>query len=535
MIDEAAAEGGELRGSQRRDLVRSGLVVSGAYLASRVLGWIRLAIIAAAVGSVRDLDAFFAAFRIPDLLFQLVAAGALSSALVPIVAALDATGERRRAWRVALTLAALLGTALVALGIVVVVTAPFIVPAITPGFEPRDQATTAELTRIMVAAPLFLALGAVATSVLNAHGRFAATALAPIFYNLAIIGAAVAVAVAPSLGVAGLAVGVVVGAASHLLVQLPALLRIGFDLRIGIDPADPQARRALVLMAPRAVGLGAGQITFVVLVALASTVSAGGVTAYTFAFTLLQIPVGVIGVPLAVVLLPTLARDVAVGSLDRYRRVVDGSLAVLAFVMIGIAAVGAVLAYPVAALLFGWGRAGEATVVATSATFAAFLLGLPAHGLIAVLARAFYARGDTATPAAAAVGAVVVNVLLASLLAGPVGLVGLALAVAAGAWLEAVGLVAVLRRRAGAPTLGALVGVGVRSLVAAVAAILVGLALVDLLGGWSGVPGDRLGLAVEALVVGAIGVGAYLGVAAALRVAALGPLIGGLRSGLGWR
>jgi putative peptidoglycan lipid II flippase len=534
VIDEAVAEGGELRGSQRRDLVRSGLVVSGAYLASRVLGWIRLAVIAAAVGSVRDLDAFLAAFRIPDLLFQLVAAGALSSALVPIVAALDATGERRRAWRVALTLAALLGTALVALGIVVVVTAPFIVPAITPGFEPRDQATTAELTRIMVAAPLFLALGAVATSVLNAHGRFAATALAPIFYNLAIIGAAVAVAVAPSLGVAGLAVGVVVGAASHLLVQLPALLRIGFDLRIGIDPADPQARRALVLMAPRAVGLGAGQITFVVLVALASTVSAGGVTAYTFAFTLLQIPVGVIGVPLAV-LLPTLARDVAVGSLDRYRRVVDGSLAVLAFVMIGIAAVGAVLAYRVAALLFGWGRAGEATVVATSATFAAFLLGLPAHGLIAVLARAFYARGDTATPAAAAVGAVVVNVLLASLLAGPVGLVGLALAVAAGAWLESVGLVAVLRRRAGAPTLGALVGVGVRSLVAAVAAILVGLALVDLLGGWSGVPGDRLGLAVEALVVGAIGVGAYLGVAAALRVAALGPLIGGLRSGLGWR
>ncbi|HWP64027.1 MAG TPA: murein biosynthesis integral membrane protein MurJ [Candidatus Binatia bacterium] len=536
MIDDVAAiEGARQDRATRRDLVRSGVVVSGAYLASRLLGWVRLAVIGAAVGSARDLDAFFAAFRIPDLLFQLVAAGALSSALVPIVAALDARGERRRAWRVALTLAALLATALVVLGIGAVLAAPVLVPLITPGFDADGWARTVELTRIMVAAPLFLALGAVATSVLNAHGRFGAAALAPVAYNLAIIAAAAAVALEPGLGVGVVAIGVVGGATAHLLVQLGSLLRLGFDPRVGIDPRDGEARRALVLMVPRAIGLGAGQITFVVLVALASTVDVGAVAAYTFAFTLLQIPVGVVGVPLAVVLLPSLARDVALGDEARYGRLVEASLGVLVFVMVGLAAVGAALAMPTAFLLFGWGRVAETTLAATGSAFAAFLLGLPAHGAIAVLARALYARGDTATPAAAAVAAVVVNVTLAAALVGPVGLVGLALAIAAGAWLEALGLAVVLQRRTGTLALRPFVRVGLPSLaaggVAAVAAVL----LVTALGGWAlGAP-ERVALVGEAVLVGGVGLAVYVAAAALLRVEAIGPLLVGLRGALRWR
>ncbi len=535
MIDDATTpERGESE-PLGRQLARSSVVVSGAYLASRLLGWVRFAAIGAAVGSVRELDAFFAAFRIPDLLFQLVAAGALSSALVPIVAGLDARGERRRAWRVALTLAALLTGALLLLAAVVLVVAPLAVPIITPGFDPSGQARTAELTRIMVAAPWLLALGAVATSVLNAHGRFGAAAAAPIAYNLAIIAAAGVIALRPEVGVTGLAVGVVVGAASHPLVQLGPLVRLGFDPRVGVDPADPEARRALVLMAPRAVGLGAGQIAFVVLVALASTVDAGAVTAYTFAFTLLQIPVGVIGVPLAIVLLPSLSRDVATGALERYRRLVAGSLELLVFVMVGVAALGVVLALPAAVVLFGWGRIAETTLTATASTFAAFLLGLPAHGAIAVLARAFYARGDTATPAAAAVAAVVVNVTAASLLVGPIGLVGLALAIAGGAWLEAIGLAFILRRRAGTPAFGPLGRVLLGSLAAGLAAAGLAGLLVLALGGWATGPGERLVLVLESLLVGGLGLGGYLAAAAVLRVAAVRPLLGALRGVVGWR
>ncbi|HEY7701007.1 MAG TPA: lipid II flippase MurJ, partial [Candidatus Limnocylindrales bacterium] len=168
-------------------LARAGLIVSGAFLVSRVLGWLRLVVIANAVPDTRELDAFFAAFRIPDLLFQLVAAGALSSALIPVVASVVATDGYARAWRVVSTVANLMLIVLLVLAGIVLVFADRLVPLYTAGFDPVTMARTIELTRIMVLGPIFLALGAVATSVLNTQGRFAAAAIAPIVYNLAII------------------------------------------------------------------------------------------------------------------------------------------------------------------------------------------------------------------------------------------------------------------------------------------------------------------------------------------------------------
>ena len=160
------------------------------------------------------LGVFFAAFRLPDFVFQLVAAGALSSAVIPIVSALVATDETVRAWRVVSTIANLMLAALVVLGLVVFVAAPVIVPAITPGFTQAQWDQTVDLTRIMILSPIFLALGSLVTSVLNAQGRFAASAIAPIVYNLAIIGGALFLA--PTFGLTGLAIGVVAGSLAHL-------------------------------------------------------------------------------------------------------------------------------------------------------------------------------------------------------------------------------------------------------------------------------------------------------------------------------
>ena len=171
-------------------LARAGMIVSGAFLISRVLGWVRLVVVVNAVRDPHELDAFFAAFRIPDLLFQLVAAGAVSSALIPVVASLIASDGRERAWRVVSTVTNLMLTLLLILALFVFVFADRLVPLYTSGFDPATMARTIELTRIMVLSPIFLALGAIATSVLNSEGRFAAAAIAPIVYNLAIIGAA---------------------------------------------------------------------------------------------------------------------------------------------------------------------------------------------------------------------------------------------------------------------------------------------------------------------------------------------------------
>ncbi len=319
---DAHPEGASPRGpvTAAGGLARAGLIVSGAFLMSRVLGWVRLVVFAQQFDAA-ELDPFFAAFRIPDLIFQLVAAGALSSALIPIVASLLERDDEAHAWHVISTVINLMLIALAVLAGLLFVLAPAVVRVIAPGFEGEQLEQTIVLTRIMLLSPIFLSMGAVATSVLNAGGRFAASAIAPSVYNLAIIGAALFLA--PTFGVTGLAVGVVAGSLGHLLVQLQPLRRLGFRYAPTIDPDDPEARRALLLMAPRAFGLGAGQVTFIVVTALASTVALGAVTDFNYAFTILQIPIGIIGVPLGIVLLPSLSRDAAVGREVRVRRAAD--------------------------------------------------------------------------------------------------------------------------------------------------------------------------------------------------------------------
>ena len=469
-----------------RSIAQAGMVVTVAFAASRVLGYLRYVVIAAAEPDPGKLDAFFAAFRIPDLLFQLVAAGALSSALIPVVAGLLATDEEARAWRVVSTVTTLMLGLLATLAAVVLVAAPALVPLITPGFAqyPDRMAQTIDLTRIMVLSPLFLAAGSVLTSVLNARGRFAASAVAPLVYNAAIIlGALLFV---PPMGVTGLAVGVVVGAVGHLLVQVPGIRRLGARIRPGVDLGDPQARRALLLMAPRALGLGATQVVFVVMVSLASTLAEGSIASFTFAFATLQIPFGVIGVPLGVVLLPSLAREAATGDTEAFRRLLVRGLRLLAYVMVAIAALGFVLADDVTHLLFDYNNASDRFLEVTGAALSAFLVGLTAHALIAVLARAFYAHQDTATPVVAAMVAVVVDIVLAVILVGTFGVVGLAAAMALGAWVEATTLAVLLRRRV--PGLGLSEVLRVLALTAIVSALGAAVALAvqqALVGAWT--------------------------------------------------
>jgi putative peptidoglycan lipid II flippase len=507
-----------------RSLARAGLIVSAAFLASRVLGWVRTIVIVRSGGSLTELDSFFAAFRIPDLIFQLVAAGALSSALIPIVSGLFATDEHRRAWRVVSTVTNLMLIGLLVLGLIVLVAAPVIVEFITPGFDAVQTAKTVELTRIMILSPIFLALGAVATSVLNAGGRFAASAIAPVTYNLAIIGGALILA--PSMGVDGLAIGVVAGSLCHLLVQLRPLRSLGFRYTPRIDIGDRLARKALTLMAPRAVGLGATQITFVVVTSLATLQGPGAVTSFNVAFTLLQIPIGVIGVPLGIVVLPSLSREAAVGREPEFVAMLTRALRLLVYVMVPIGALFAILRLPIVSLLFDDGSYGQAALTQTAATLFAFLFGLAAHALIAVLARAFYARQDTLTPVLAAIGAVVINVSLAIVLVGPLGLPGVALAIAIAAWLEAIALIVILARRLPLFRPTDLLGVGVGSVFGTIVATAAGLVVLGLVERTLGPDPGKVVLALE-IVITSVAFGlVYTAVSLALRIPELPSIVG---------
>ncbi|HSM32805.1 MAG TPA: murein biosynthesis integral membrane protein MurJ [Anaerolineae bacterium] len=489
----------------RGALARAGLVVTGAFLASRVLGWLRVLVLSNLFGAGEDLDAYYAAFRIPDLMFELVAAGAITSALVPVLSGLIANGERDRAWRVASSIINLMLVALAAVAILLAVFAPSIVPLLVPGFDEPTTQLTVDLTRLMLLAPIFLAAGSVVSAILQTEDRFGAAALAPVVYNASII--AGALLLSPAIGIYGAAIGVVVGAVGHLLVQVPAL-RGRFHYSPRVDAGDRAARESFWLMLPRAIGMGANQITFLVNTALASTVAVGAVVSYTVAFSVLQIPLGVIGLPLGIVLLPSMSRALATGQQAEFGRLVTRALRLLLWMMAFVAAVGIVTREQVVDLLFGWGF-DDAALAATAAALGVFLLGLPAHGMNVILARAFYSGKDTITPVSVAIVSVALNVAISIATVGALGIRGLALGIAVGAWFEAITLTLLLRRRHHGIEAAPIIGGGALSLAGAILAGLVAAGVLALGPAPDGLP-RVAGLVIELGLAAGAGLASYV-------------------------
>jgi putative peptidoglycan lipid II flippase len=299
------------------------------------------------------------------------------------------------------------------------------------------------LTRIMLLSPILLALAAVASSVLNARGRFGAAAIAPSVYNIAIIVAALVLG--PIIGVEALAIGVVFGSLLHLGIQVVPVIRERFHLSFDIDLSDSSSRQVLLLMAPRALGLGANQVTFVVATMLATGIGVGAVTSYNIAWTLMQIPLGVIGFPLGIVLLPSLSRAVASGSAREFGRMIVGSVRLLLWIMLFVTGVGIVVRRQVVNMLFV-GLDDHAQSL-TADTLSFLLLGLAAYSLVIVFARAFYSGHDTRTPVITSLFDMVTSIVIGLATVGTLGLSGVALGLSCGAFAEAAALGVLLWRR----------------------------------------------------------------------------------------
>ena len=511
----------------RGALARAGLVVTAAFFLSRMLGWVRVVVLSNVYGPTAELDAYYAAFRIPDLMFQLVAAGAIASSLIPVLSGLLADGQRDRAWRVASTVANLMLGVLLILAVAMAIFAPTIVPFLVPGFDAATTQLTIELTRLMLISPIFLAAGAIATAVLNTEGRFGAAAMAPVLYNVCIIGGVLLLA--PAIGVFAAAVGVVVGSVAHLLIQLPAL-RGRFHYTFSTDISDEAARQSFWLMLPRAIGMGANQITFLVNTLLATTLAVGAVVTYNVAFNVLQIPLGVIGLPLGIVLLPAMSRALAKGKEDDFGNIVVSSLRLLLWATLFVAAVGIVARDETVELLFGWGF-DAAALAATAATLGVFLVGLPAHALNVILARAFYSGKDTVTPVTVAIVSVALNVLISLATVERLGLQGLALGIAIGAWFEAITLTWLLRRRHGSIDARPIVSGGFISLVGAVIAALLAAAILSIDGAVFGTTG-YFALLAQLIIAALVATAAYLLYSRLVRLPELPRTIGLLRSAI---
>jgi putative peptidoglycan lipid II flippase len=510
-----------------RTLARAGMIVAGAYFISRILGYVRVVVITNEFGAGTQLDAYFAAFRVPDTIFQLVAAGAFGSSMVPVLAGIFAKGEDERAWRVVSTVINVMLIVLATLATIIAIFAPQIVPLITPGFDAVGTELTVRLTRILLMSPVLLALAAVASSSLNVRGRFAASAVAPSLYNISIILGAVLLG--PVLGVEGLAVGVVIGSLLHLGVQIRPLIQERFHFSLRIDLSDPAVRQILLLMVPRAIGLGANQIVFMVATMLASGVGLGAVTDYNVAMTLLQIPLGTISYPMSLVLMPTLSRVVATGTTKEFSALLTRSMRLIAWIMLFITAAGFVLRRQGVTLLFGGGLDAQA-ISLTADTLSFMLLGLTGHSLVIILSRAFYAGQDTRTPVFTAFADLAVAITTGITLVGSMGLAGIAVGLSAGAWVETTVLAVLLWRR--------IPGIGVERFIRplglfAIGAAVSGLAMagvVQLTDPIIGAEPGRLVLLVQIIVTGVVGGIVYALYALLLRIPELGQLISLLRS-----
>jgi putative peptidoglycan lipid II flippase len=428
-------------------IAQASAVMIGTLVASRILGWLRLSVIGAQfAGDPRSLDAFWAAFRIPDTLFNLLVAGALASAFIPVFSSYLAKEREREAWRVASSVMNAMLIALIALSAVGWVLAPYLVPLIAPEFEPDQLALMTELTRIMLLSPIFMGLSALFTGVLNSYRQFLSGATAPLVYNAVII--LFALFAAPFLGIKALAFGVVAGAAMMWLVQVPELTFRRTRYALALDLGHPGVREIAALALPTTVRLAVVQVVLFVDINLSSRMPPGSYTALLYAFQLTMLPLGVFSIAISAAVFPTLTRFASLGQQGRMRDSLEQAIRWILYLTFPTIIVMIVLRRPIVHLLFQYGEFGDAAREATSLAFLFYAIGLAGHAIVQIIARAYYATKDTATPLVMTVVSVVVNVVFAILLAPPLGINGLALANSIATLAEAALLVFVFAPRA---------------------------------------------------------------------------------------
>jgi putative peptidoglycan lipid II flippase len=443
-------------------LVRATGTVGGLTLVSRILGLVRDQLFALVVGAGLASDCFLIAFRLPNLFRALFAEGAFSAAFVPMFsralasgdgsAAADGHGNLAAGRAFAEAVFAVLLPLLVVFTVGMVAFAGPVVWAMTGGFPdaPPDKVRLAiEFTRITFPYLLLISLVSLLGGILNSIGRFWVNAAAPILLNLAlIVGLVVFHGSTPVASARVQSAAVTVAGVLQFVWLVWACHRARLDLRLRLPRLSPPVRELLRRIGPAALGAGAVQINLVISTSLAARFLGQGAISYLYyADRLNQLPLGLVGIGIGTVLLPTLSRQLA-GKLEtQAMHTQNRAIELVLLLTLPAAAALVVSALPIVRTLFEHGRFTGADSLATAAALSAFSLGLPAYVLIKVLTPGFYARGDTRTPVRIAVASMLVNLVGNLVLIWPLGFVGIALSTAAAAWVNAIALYGVLRRR----------------------------------------------------------------------------------------
>ena len=432
-------------------VVRAVGAIGAATLVSRILGFARDMVVARAFGAGPVTDAFFVAFRIPNLLRRLLAEGALSTAIIPVFTESLHRGGHAEFVRIVRAVSGMAVFVLCVVSGLGMLLAPWIVRIMAPGWtaDPPLVALAGSLTRIMFPYLLLVGLAALAMGALNAQHRFFTAALGPAVVNLAMILAVLVLAERMSPPIFSLAVGVLVGGAGQFLVQLPELTRLGVPLRPSSEWRHPAVRTIAARLWPAVFALAAVQVTVLVNTLLASLLPQGTVSYLYYADRVMEFPLGVFGIALATAVLPGMAAQSARGEHRGLTETLGFALRLSAFIAVP-AAVGLLaLGHPIVRLLFQRGEFSAGDALATTQALAGYAIGLPAFSATRIAAQTFYALGDTRTPMWAGFASVAANVVLAVALMWPLQHAGLALASSLSAYVNLLLLCWLLRQRLG--------------------------------------------------------------------------------------
>ncbi|MGB1271199.1 MAG: murein biosynthesis integral membrane protein MurJ, partial [Endozoicomonas sp.] len=420
-------------------LLRSSLVVGMMTMLSRVLGLARDVVVAGYFGSSAAADAFFVAFKIPNFLRRLFAEGAFSQAFVPVLSEYRTQKSfdqvRELVSRVSGTLAGLL----LLVTVVGVLASPIVIRLFAPGFmnEPEKLALAGEMLRITFPYLLLISLTALAGAILNSYGRFAVPAFTPVLLNLSLIGATVLLTPYFDQPVMALAWGVAIAGVSQLLLQLPFLLQIRLLPSPKWGMKHEGARRIMVLMVPALFGVSVSQINLLLDTVLASFLETGSVSWLYYSDRLSELPLGVFGIAIATVILPSLSRKHAQDSREYFSRTLDWAIRLVLLIGVPAAVALFILAGPLIATLFDYGEMQDRDVLMSALSLKAYSIGLIAFMLIKVLAPGYFARQDTRTPVKIAIKAMVANMVFNLMLVFSLQHAGLALATTMSAFMNA--------------------------------------------------------------------------------------------------
>jgi putative peptidoglycan lipid II flippase len=440
--------------SATRQIARGAGLVMAAFILSNLVGLLRQILMTAAFGTEADIEAFNAANRVSEILFNLLAGGALASAFIPTFTTLLTVKNQQAAWKLASAVTNLLLVILTFISALAAIFAPEIVRYIVaPGFadDPAKTRLTIELMRVMLPSVVIFGISGIAMGVLNSHQSFFIPALAPSMYQLGMIFGILALA--PRMGIFGLAWGVVIGASLHLLMQIPFIIRLRGHYYATFGIKNPDVFEVARLMGPRLLGVAVVQLNFLVNTRLASYMAEGSVTAIVLAFSLMLMPQAAIAQSIAIAALPTFSAQVALGKLDQMRITLAASLRGVLLLSIPATMGLVLLRNPIITLLYQRGEFSEYSTELVSWALLWYAVGLVGHAVVEIMARSFFALHDTKTPVFVGIFAMSLNVVFSILfsrwfsLNGWMPHGGLALANSVATALEMAGLLVIMRRR----------------------------------------------------------------------------------------